>query len=206
MQNFSHVVRCDAFMPQIRVVQALSATTKRSSPRYERRCNSGARKPARGAAAWPSSTLPVAMKRTTSSVWRRQTAASTMCASCQHHRFHADSAFGSCRQLLSFMPSIAPVHAEHRTRHADRRIRHTVSPTRHADEGRHPRLSCLHRGKSWMPTFVGTTGVAQSVVRAGLRRHDESGAVCRGRRPLSARRAWRRLSWMPVVAGMTSVA
>ena len=144
MQNFSHVVRCDAFMPQIRVVQALSATTKRSSPRYERRCNSGARKRARGAAAWPSSTLPVAMKRTTSSVWRRQTAASTMCASCQHHRFHADSAFGSCRQLLSFMPSIAPVHAEHRTRHADRRIRHTVSPTRHADEGRHPRLCARH--------------------------------------------------------------
>ncbi|HTB42319.1 MAG TPA: hypothetical protein VK741_01740 [Acetobacteraceae bacterium] len=57
-----------------------------------------------------------------------------------------------------------------------------------------------------MSTFVGMTGVAQSVVRADLRRHDESGAVCRGRRPSSARRAWRRLSWMPVVAGMTSVA
>ena len=123
MQNFSHVVRCDAFMPQIRVVQALFATTKRSSPRYERRCNSGARKPARGAAAWPSSTLPIAMKRMASSVWRRQTAASTMCASRQQHRFHADSAIGSCRQLLSFMLSIAPVHAGGRIRHADRHTR-----------------------------------------------------------------------------------
>ena len=44
--------------------------------------------------------------------------------------------------------------------------RATACP-RHADEGRHPRLAFVRAAQSWMPTFVGMTGVAAGVFIAG---------------------------------------
>jgi hypothetical protein len=162
MQDFSNVVRCDAFMPQIRVVQASFATTKRAPPGYERRRNGGARKTVRDAAACSSSPLQVAMKRAASSVWRRQTLASTTCASHLHHLFMLNNAASRTgRAGYSTRRGDRPMRcADGPMCRADHPTCRTGRPMRHADEGRHPRLCCVHRGKSWMPTFVGMTGAA----------------------------------------------
>jgi hypothetical protein len=101
MQDFSYVVRCDAFMPQIRVVQALSALRKRLPCSDERRCNGGERRLRAVPLHAHLRRCPVAMKRTTSSAWRRQTAASTTCASHLHH---------------PIIPTAPPVHTDSTTR------------------------------------------------------------------------------------------
>jgi hypothetical protein len=50
-----------------------------------------------------------------------------------------------------------------------RQSTHEPCPIRHADAGRHPRLSLMREAKSWMPTCVGMTGENGSAHHQSIR-------------------------------------